>query len=115
MERPQRSGQRQDRPPAGQQVADRGYLAWSGTRGAGGNGVGETGEGQKAAAAADGLDTRAEGDKPAGAVAVAAGFAAGDGDWLVPLHAANSAGTASTRCTTIRGITEVNRSVRTGS
>ena len=81
----------------------------------GGNAVAVAGDGLKAAAAADGLDATPAGDEAAGTVAVAAGVAAGDGDWLVPLHAANSAATASTRNATIRGITEVNRSVRTGS
>ena len=81
----------------------------------GGNAVAVAGDGLNAAAAADGLDTAAEGDKTAGTLAVGAGAAAGVGDWLVPLHAAISAGTASTRSTTIRGISDVNRSVRTGS
>ena len=77
----------------------------------GGNAVAVAGDGLKAAAAADGLDATREGDEAASTVAVAAGV----GDWLVPLHAANNAATASTRTATIRGITEVNRSVRTGS
>lgn len=48
-------------------------------------------------------------------MAVAAGVAAGVGDWLAPLHAAISASSASTRSASIRGITDVNRSVRTGA
>src|SRR5437660_3314639 len=75
----------------------------------GGNAVAVAGDGLNAAAAADGLDSTPVRDEAADTVA------AGVGDWLVPLHAAISAGTASTTSATIRGITDLNRSVRTGS